>query len=608
MLMSRGAGLAPAQWGAGGAFSPERGRWRLAERKGAVLPSPSDAAGSAAATPGAEAARGSGAWLRLAAEARSVSRSGFASPGMAAGVPSDALGRRVACGTDHATVRYVGSVPPTAGVWLGVEWDDPQRGKHDGTYEGTQYFKCQHPRGGSFIRPNKANFGVDFLTAVKDRYGMSNEQGGTENALVFGKKTVEFVGMDSIAEQQRQLNQLVDVSVRECAVSHAGQKEEIGRTCANIRHIDLTKNLISSWETVTAIASQVQNLETLDISENKMKFPSTSASVSSVFSKLRILALNRTGITWTEVLLCAPGWPALEELYLTSNDITVLERPGDDVLQTLKLLDLSDNHLLDGNQLHLIAHLPRLEQLILRNTGISSICFPDAGFGCKTKMFRSLKHLAINENKISQWSSINELDKLPSLRSLQCHNNPCMDTEKNPETLRQLIIAKISQLEVLNKSEILPAERKGAELDYRKIFGSDWLAAGGNWNPEKNKPSEEFLAAHPRYPSLCLKYGAPEEGELKGREPVTLKNQLLTLTIKCPENPEQKPVEKKLPESMTIQRVKGLLYRLLKIPGSELKLSYQSSKLEGKEVELDNDLKPLQFYSIENGDCVLVRW
>lgn len=31
----------------------------------------------------------------------------------------------------------------------------------------------------------------------------------------------------------------------------------------------------------------------------------------------------------------------------------------DNVLQTLKLLDLSDNQLLDGNQLHLIAHLPR---------------------------------------------------------------------------------------------------------------------------------------------------------------------------------------------------------------------------------------------------------
>uniref|UniRef100_A0A8C3TTG1 Tubulin-specific chaperone E n=1 Tax=Catharus ustulatus TaxID=91951 RepID=A0A8C3TTG1_CATUS len=451
---------------------------------------------------------------------------------------------------------------------------------HDGSYEGTQYFKCRHPKGGSFIRPNKANFGVDFLTAVKDRYGLNDKQDvqyGTGNTVVFGTKTVEFVGMDSVAEQQRQV------------------------------HINLSKNLISSWETIIAIASQVKNLETLNVSENKMRFPSTSTFTSSAFSNLKILALNQTEITWTEVLLCAQGWPVLEELYLSSNSITVLERP-DNVLQTLKLLDLSDNQLLDGNQLHLIAELPRLEQLILRNTGISSIHFPDAEFGCKTKMFPLLKRLAINDNKISQWSSINELDKLPSLRALQCNNNPFMDTEKNPETLIQLIIAKISQLEVLNNCEILPAERRGAELDYRKIFGKDWLEAGGHWNPEKNKPSEEFLAAHPRYPTLCLKYGAPEEGELKGRQPLTLKNQLLTLTIKCPEKPEQKPVEKKLPESMTIQKVKGLLYRLFKIPGSELKLSYESSKLEGKEVELDNDLKPLQFYSIESGDCVLVRW
>ena len=34
-------------------------------------------------------------------------------------------------------------LPYFSGIWLGVEWDDPQRGKHDGTYEGTQYFKCR---------------------------------------------------------------------------------------------------------------------------------------------------------------------------------------------------------------------------------------------------------------------------------------------------------------------------------------------------------------------------------------------------------------------------------------------------------------------------------
>nr|XP_056708341.1 tubulin-specific chaperone E [Euleptes europaea] len=530
---------------------------------------------------------------------------------MTGSIPPDAVGRRILCNGEYGTVLYVGNVPPTAGIWLGIEWDNHQRGKHNGTHEGVQYFKCRHPTGGSFIRPNKANFGVDFLFAVKKQYGLDDDEQGTENEtkalLVIGRKTVECVGFDSIKEKQKQLNTLNDISVDGCAVSLAGPEEEIRKTCPNIRVINLSKNLLSSWIEVIAIARQAENLETANLSQNKMKFPATSPPASGAFCKLRVLALNQTGVTWAEVLLCATGWPALEELHLASNEISVLQRPID-VLQTLKWLVLSDNQLTDGNQLHLIADLPSLERLILSNNGISSISFPDVGFGRKTAMFPSLTHLVVNGNRIAEWSVINELDKLQSLQSLHCRNNPLMDTDKNTETVKQLITAKIGQLKFLNKSQIFPEERKGAELDYRKKFGIDWLKAGGHQDPNKNRPSEEFLAAHPRFQLLCDKYGAPEDGELKKEQPFSLKQQLLSLTIKCPDKPDQKPIDKKLPDSMTIQRVKGLLYRLLRIPGSELKLSYESSKMKGKEFELDNDLKPLQFYSIENEDCILVRW
>lgn len=40
------------------------------------------------------------------------------------------------------TVKFVGPVHGTAGVWIGVEWDDPRRGKHDGAKDGIQYFSC----------------------------------------------------------------------------------------------------------------------------------------------------------------------------------------------------------------------------------------------------------------------------------------------------------------------------------------------------------------------------------------------------------------------------------------------------------------------------------
>ncbi|XP_077024512.1 tubulin-specific chaperone E isoform X4 [Tamandua tetradactyla] len=429
----------------------------------------------------------------------------------------DVIGRRVEVNGEHATVHFFGLIPPVAGLWLGVEWDNPKRGKHDGSHEGTVYFKCRHPTGGSFVRPNKVNFGVDFLTAVKKRYVVEDEpeEDGKEQIITIGNKPVETVGFDSIRKQQ---------------------------------------------------------------SENKLKFPSGSPSLSGTLSALKVLVLSRTGITWAEVLSCASGWPVLEELYLQSNNIFISERPTD-VLQMVKLLDLSSNQLIDEHQLFLIAYLPRLEQLILSDIGISSIHFPDAGIGCKTSMFPSLQYLVVNDNQISQWSFINELDKLQSLHSLSCLRNPLTEGNKEAQTKRQFIIARIGQLKTLNKCKILPDERRGAELDYQRAFGNEWRKAGGHQNPDKNRPNKEFLAAHPRYQLLCLKYGAPEDGELKIQQPSVLKNQLLTLKIKYPNQDDRKIIEKQLPDSMTIQKVKGLLSRLLKVPVSELLLSYESTKV-----------------------------
>ena len=40
-------------------------------------------------------------------------------------------------------MRYVGPVEGTKGDWLGVEWDDPNRGKHDGSHSGVRYVECR---------------------------------------------------------------------------------------------------------------------------------------------------------------------------------------------------------------------------------------------------------------------------------------------------------------------------------------------------------------------------------------------------------------------------------------------------------------------------------
>ncbi|XP_055459926.1 tubulin-specific chaperone E isoform X2 [Psammomys obesus] len=415
-------------------------------------------------------------------------------------LPLDVMGRRVDVNGEYATVRFCGVVPPVAGLWLGVEWDNPERGKHDGSHGGTVYFKCSHPTGGSFVRPNKVNFGVDFLTALKKRYVLEDGPNGDEksSSLIVGSKHVQTVGFDHITKKQSQLRTLQEISLWKCAVSCAGEQGRIAEACPNIRVVDLSKNLLSTWDEVIAIAEQLKDLEVLNLSENKLQFPSDSPTPTRTFSTLKTLVLNKTGITWAEVLCCAPSWPVLEELYLKSNNISISERPVN-VLQKMRLLDLSSNPSIDESQLCLIAYLPRLEHLLLSDTGLSSIHFPDAGIGCKTSMFSSLQYLVVNDNQISEWSFINELDKLQSLQALSCTRNPLTEGDQ----AREIIIAKIGQLKTLNRCQIFPEERYGAELDYRKTFGNEWKKAGGHLDPDKNRPNAEFLSAHPRYQLLC---------------------------------------------------------------------------------------------------------
>uniref|UniRef100_A0A671R107 Tubulin-specific chaperone E n=1 Tax=Sinocyclocheilus anshuiensis TaxID=1608454 RepID=A0A671R107_9TELE len=424
-------------------------------------------------------------------------------------VSEDAMGRRVSCDGERGTVRYVGPVLPTAGVWLGVEWDDPERGKHEGSHEGVRYFTCRHLTGGSFVRPKKASFGVDYVTALKQRYEVELQEVIGED-LKISSKTVMMVGFEDRLSVARSL--------------------------------DLSGNLLSSWEVLAAITEQLESLRELQL---------------------------RSDHTRHHVLHCAPMWQQLEELYLADNHITELLRP-ECVLQTLQVLDLSSNHI--------------------------------------TALFPALKTLFLDDNNISEWRVVNELEKLPSLLHLSCRRNPLLQREKNLETARQIIIARLSRLELLDMRQVLSDERRGAELDYCKMFGLDWLKAGGHSDPEKNHPNTEFMSEHPRFLALLQKYGAPDEGELKEQKPFALKNQLLTITFVCPEDSERKPIEKKLPGSMIVQKVKGLLHRLLKLPGVELKLSYTCSKMSGREIEIDNDLKPLEFYSVEDGDRILVRW
>lgn len=100
---------------------------------------------------------------------------------------------------------------------------------------------------------------------------------------------------------------------------------------------------------------------------------------------------------------------------------------------------------------------------------------------------------------------MDELAKLPSLVKLSCRGNRLVSGDGNLQTAKQLLVARLGRLVVLNRSTVQPEERRGAELDYIKMFGEEWLKAGG-----RSQVSEEFIRRHPRYLSLIESKPRPQ--------------------------------------------------------------------------------------------------
>ena len=109
------------------------------------------------------------------------------------------LGQRLSFSSQLCTVRYVGIVARTKGEWLGVEWDDPRRGKHDGEHEGVRYFKCMFRLSNHLSGPSLITFtisqvsgGIPLLVPLYDRIDLQMNRGA------FSKPCVR--SMDPLAE------------------------------------------------------------------------------------------------------------------------------------------------------------------------------------------------------------------------------------------------------------------------------------------------------------------------------------------------------------------------------------------------------------------------
>ena len=61
--------------------------------------------------------------------------------------------------TVYLLLSNSGSVEGTKGDWIGIDWDDFNRGKHDGSHKEKKYFSTKTETSGSFVRATKISAG-----------------------------------------------------------------------------------------------------------------------------------------------------------------------------------------------------------------------------------------------------------------------------------------------------------------------------------------------------------------------------------------------------------------------------------------------------------------
>jgi len=229
---------------------------------------------------------------------------------------------------EKATVRYVGSVDGQEGEWFGVEWDNAERGRHDGELKGRRYFDCV-PAGrvaGSFLRAPKIAPRLTVLQALRSKYSPEGEEDGTAppEGEIIHKVEFELVGTDKIKRTLGTLDALEKVFLPDARIASAGPPGELGAALGALWDLDLTGNLLSGWGEIEAVGREIPKLTQLTLSRMPIAPPPPALGGAAAFAALRVLVLNSTRVSWGAVGGIVARLPALQELHACGNGIASL--------------------------------------------------------------------------------------------------------------------------------------------------------------------------------------------------------------------------------------------------------------------------------------------
>ncbi|XGW33639.1 hypothetical protein V3C99_017779, partial [Haemonchus contortus] len=246
-------------------------------------------------------------------------------------------------------------------------------------------------------------------------------------------------------------------------ISHLGDVTQVSTLMQHVAEVDLAWNRIR-WDCVVALLKHLPRLRTLNLSYNPLD---GEIAVDLPHAPLlHTLILNGTNLSLDSLWLILKNTPSLQELHLSDNKLDLSS--NDDMSpmnETVKTIHLNRCRIDDWNLIVRLMHrFPSRKTVFLCENPIKKVAHQSSNDELKT-----LESLNLAKTEISDWESIDNLDRLPSLTDLRVLAIPLLESLTEEERTH-LVIARVRNLRVLNGSIITPEQREQSERYFIRYY------------------------------------------------------------------------------------------------------------------------------------------
>ncbi|KAL0212795.1 hypothetical protein RCL1_006421 [Eukaryota sp. TZLM3-RCL] len=389
------------------------------------------------------------------------------------------------------------------------------------------------------------------------------------------KKEIVFAGESDAFSFYSNTTDLDSVSLCNLNISSIGNLEDLSNLLCSVKQLDLSNNLLT-WTEVDILLSTLTGLTELCLVNNKL---SQIPVKFSSFPNVKTLILNNNALSWGLIDFIIPNFPNLKELFCVDCSLASAPVSCSIFASSLDVLDLSNNAI-DSESFKNLSAL-KVTTLVLNYNQIDEILVDSI-------CFDNLQNLYLGNNLISQIHYLSNLNHCPNLINLRVSDNPFVSNYPRTGVSRSLVIARIPSLLLLNGTAISTVERVDSERFYLNKAIDDLGIP-------------EFSVVHPLYEKLVDKHGDPVATPARKRS-----IELVQVILKNENDPENPGKSKKLPQTMTLLQLKGLLCSLFgisKLEINSMKVFFKANHSDLRD-ELDNDSRNLSFFGLTEGEII----